>query len=60
MRDSKEKIKGEDKMAVKTVDPEVAFLKIKMVTVTFQKKKWRWIWNLKEKNLKMQMPVEMQ
>ena len=24
MRDSKEKIKGEDKMAVKTVDPEVA------------------------------------
>ena len=24
MRDSKEKIKGEDKMTVKTVDPEVA------------------------------------
>ena len=27
---------------------------------TFQNKKWRWIWNLKEKNLKMQMLVEMQ
>ena len=48
MRDSKEKIKGEDKMAVKTVDPEVA-KKMSMVMVTFLKKKWRWIWNLKKR-----------
>ena len=33
---------------------------IKRQKETSLKKNWRWIWNLKEKNWRMQMLVEMQ